>query len=219
MLAVGVETGWWTAFDQWGVDWLAASVTGHRQSRSDWSSVLPIFRPDQHHAHLAVAAVTYVVAVPASLALAGLLTGLSLLVLYRVRRLRLQAVMLGAAFVLVNLAELAGKALITRQPLTVHEPSIPLHTFDNTFPSGHAMRAVVRAVAASAVVPRLRPILFAWVVAVAVSLVVGGAHTLTDTLGGLLLATCICLVALNRFAPVSFPGPARWTRRSPRHSR
>lgn len=193
-----VAAGWLTSVDQFAVDHVMVGLKQSERSFSGWLSVFPIFRPGQHHGHLAVAAVAYAVTFPASLVPAVLLVALPLLTLYG-RNRRRRALALAAAFLVANAVEVAGKSLIARPALLLHrsaQPPIRLHTFDTTFPSGHAARALLIAVAVAACLPRLRPLLYGWVAAVAALLVVAGAHAPSDTAGGLLLAA-LCLLALD----------------------
>jgi len=62
--------------------------------------------------------------------------------------------------------------------------------FHASFPSGHAARAVIVAVALGALYPRLRSLLAVWVAATLALLVLAGWHTPSDLLGG------VCLGAL-----------------------
>jgi membrane-associated phospholipid phosphatase len=82
---------------------------------------------------------------------------------------------------------------------------VELPGFDHSFPSGHSLRAVLIAAMAVSLWPRLRPAGVAWVMTVALLLQLGGIHTVTDTLGGLLLGAVFLLL----FKVASAPGPCR----------
>ena len=96
------------------------------------------------------------------------------------------AVAWAAALVLATAIEAVGKESLTRPPL--YRDSIELVGFDNSWPSGHTVRAAVLALTLAAAWPRLRPLLALWLVASLVLLELSGAHTPSDILGGLLLA-------------------------------
>jgi membrane-associated phospholipid phosphatase len=74
-----------------------------------------------------------------------------------------------------------------RPPLYRHE--VHLVAFDNSWPSGHALRCAIVAAALTAAWPRLRIMLGVWLAAAVVLLELAGFHTPSDLAGGLLLAT------------------------------
>ncbi len=92
----------------------------------------------------------------------------------------------------------AGTAIEGLCKLTLTRPALYHHgvhlvAFDNSYPSGHTIRAVVLAAA----IPAGRP----WAVAAIVLLELGGFHVPTDIVGGLVLAALLLglrLLALRR---------------------
>jgi membrane-associated phospholipid phosphatase len=86
--------------------------------------------------------------------------------------------------------ELVCRHLLTRPAL--YRDGMHVVAFDSSWPSGHALRCTLVAVVLAAVWPRLRPALGAWLVAAVVLLLLDGAHTPTDLVGGLLLALLAC---------------------------
>ena len=80
-----------------------------------------------------------------------------------------------------NAVEELCKTTLTRPALYHH--GLHLAAFDNSYPSGHTIRAVVLA----AMIPAARP----WAVAAVVLLEVGGFHVPSDIAGGLLLALAL----------------------------
>jgi membrane-associated phospholipid phosphatase len=114
-----------------------------------------------------------------------------------------------AAFVAGNLVEVISKAALTRPAVVVG----PVHVvaFDASYPSGHALRACLLAALAVRLRPHLWPAAAAWAAGTCVLLVAGGAHTVTDVVGGVLLAgflVALVPVAARRIGSASWP-PAR----------
>jgi membrane-associated phospholipid phosphatase len=206
VLATLVAAGSLSGIDQWSADHLMPGLTPGSSKPSLLGSLVPIFHPSKEHGHVAIAALTYGVVWIASVVPSVLLVVAALLFLRSRGRERL-ACRLGIVFVAVNVFEVVGKALITRPALYSHEAGERIHVlpFDSSFPSGHAIRAVLLVASLAACFPRLRSVGLAWLVAVSVMLVVGGWHTPSDVAGGLLLATGGCLLV--------FTGSQDWERR------
>jgi membrane-associated phospholipid phosphatase len=89
-----------------------------------------------------------------------------------------------ALWVAANAIELAGKLIVDR-------PSVGPAGFDDSFPSGHTVRAFVTAAILGWTWRRAGPPAFAWAVGVACALVAIGDHVPTDVLGGALLAAAL----------------------------
>lgn len=92
-----------------------------------------------------------------------------------------------AAWLVGSAVELLCKHVLTRPPLT--RDGLHVAAFDNSWPSGHALRCALVACAVAAAWPRLRAAAGIWLVTAVVLLELAGFHTPTDLLGGLLLAT------------------------------
>jgi membrane-associated phospholipid phosphatase len=106
-----------------------------------------------------------------------------------------------AAFVAGNVVEVISKAALTRPAVLVG----PLHVvaFDASYPSGHALRACLLAALVVRLRPGLWPAAAVWAAGTCVLLVAGGAHTVTDVVGGALLAgflVALVPVATRRLA-------------------
>jgi membrane-associated phospholipid phosphatase len=97
------------------------------------------------------------------------------------------------AFVLANAVEVIAKSLLTRPAL--HADGGAYRGFDSSFPSGHALRAVLVAALVAAVWPRFAWPAVAWAALVLPALVLNGAHTPSDVLGGALLAVLAAAAA------------------------
>ena len=138
-----------------------------------------------------------VLRLPASLLLSSLLVGSTSAYLWR-RDRRREATTWAGIFVTGIVLELLCKAAITRPSLygTFRGEPVHLTGFDSSFPSGHAVRAVILAIVVGSVWPALRPLLALWLVAVAVTLEVDGIHTPSDITGGLLLASALASVGV-----------------------
>ncbi len=199
LLAILVGLGSLSWVDEWSVGHLMPGLTGTTKSVSVLDSLFPIFDPDKEHGHVLVSALTYAIVWVASVIPAMLLVGVAILYLHRRGRDRL-AIGLGIAFVTATLAELIGKSTITRPALHTGSGHTSIHVvpFDSSFPSGHEIRAVLLVACLLACLPRLRRVGVGWLCAVTVMLVIGGWHTPSDVLGGLLIA-----VALTGLASVA----------------
>ena len=212
-----VAAGALTWLDQWAVDHLMPGLDRGAGSRGGGiigsvgisEALLPGFKAPRH-GNEAVAAVTYAIVVLASVLPSVLMVGGSLAVLVR-RGQRALPATLGVAFVVANLAEVVSKLSLVRPGLHTVGPAGALPRilpFDQSYPSGHALRAALLAACLCAVWRRARGPLVAWALAVPVMLVAGGWHTPTDVIGGTLLA-----VAFTAAAVVIAPrAAARWPR-------
>jgi membrane-associated phospholipid phosphatase len=110
------------------------------------------------------------------------------------------------AFVLANAVEVLGKSVLTRPALNVHGGAY--HGFDNSFPSGHTLRAVLLVALVSAVWPRLTWPAVVWAALALPALVLNGDHTPSDVLGGVLLAV-IAVAAVDAWLGSRADAPAR----------
>ena len=100
-----------------------------------------------------------------------------------------------AAWLLAVAVEIVFRHTLTRPPL--YRDDVHIVAFDDSWPSGHTLRAGVAAGALAVAWPRLRPLLALWLVAVMVLLVLAGFHAPTDILGGLLLAIVAAAAAIE----------------------
>jgi membrane-associated phospholipid phosphatase len=133
---------------------------------------------------------------PASFVASSAIVAASCLTLVR-RGARVPAVVWLGAWLGANGAELVGKVGLHRPDVHWTNGAQPVHVvpFDHSYPSGHSARGVVVAALVAYVVPRLRVAAAAWVVLVPVLLVVGGDHTVSDVVGGMLLGLLLVLGA------------------------
>ncbi len=170
-LAVAVAAGALTGTDQWALDHLmpGARFTGGKPSLVD--ALVPLAETRWHSAWSVAA---NVVTLPASLVVALVLAA------WRSRTF--------AALVVVGTAvEALCKHVLTRPEL--HHGALHVVAFDDSFPSGHSLRAVIVAGAFAS------PWAAAWAIASVVLLELAGWHTPTDIAGGVLLGLLALLGA------------------------
>jgi membrane-associated phospholipid phosphatase len=163
-LAATIAAGAFTGVDQWAVDHLmpGGHFTGGEPSLLD--SLVPLAGTHWGSAWSVAAAV---VAVPASFLVALALVAW-------------QSRLLAAALIVAVAVETLCKHVLTRPEL--HHGARHIVAFDSSFPSGHALRAVLVAAAFGS------PWWAAWAVAAIALIQLAGWHTPTDLAGGVLLA-------------------------------
>ena len=189
VLAALVASGELDAVDRFAVDHLMPNRSAYHSRISLLASALS-YRGHNFHAG-------GVIRLPASLLLSTLLIATTSAYLWRRGRSR-EATMWATVFVAALLVEELCKLTITRPALFRDFRGEPVHLtgFDSSFPSGHAVRALVLAAAVASIWRRLGPLLAVWLVAVALTLSVDGIHTPSDIVGGFLLAAA--LVAIGK---------------------
>jgi membrane-associated phospholipid phosphatase len=138
-------------------------------------SIVPLLHAGWHPAGVAVAEL---VTLPGQVLIS------LLLVLLAARKLR--APNWPAVWLVAVAVELVFRYALTRPP--VYRQGVHLVGLDMSWPSGHALRCSLVAAALAAAWPRLRIPLGIWLVAAVVLLELAGFHTVTDVVGGLLLA-------------------------------
>ncbi len=183
MLAVLVGSGAATHLDQWAVEHAMPLAGVPSTAPTSLESVVPLLHAPFHPLGVGVAEIVM---------LPGQVVFSLLLVLAAAWRLwtrgRVEAAVCWTAAWFGSVAvELVFRQTLTRQPL--HRDGVHLVGFDSSWPSGHALRCAIVACALAAAWPRLRIPLAIWLATVVVLLELGGFHTPTDVVGGLLLAT------------------------------
>jgi undecaprenyl-diphosphatase len=172
-LAVLVAAGAFTGVDQWAVEHLMPTASFHGGNPGWLEAAVPLLH-QRFDSPLAVAA--DVVTLPAAA-----LVSLAIVVAAR----RVAGLGLVAAWAAGSVVELLCKHVLVRPGL--HDGTFHIAAFDSSFPSGHALRAVLVAWAVARMWPRARAAAIVWVVASVVLLQLAGWHTPTDLAGGLLL--------------------------------
>ncbi len=170
-LAGLVAAGELNGIDQWAIDHLMPGARPGTGKQTFAGAVIPFWHV---HWHGVVHVVSEIVTVPASFTPATVLVAIACL--------RLDGrVVVAAAYVVGNLVEIVTKWALTRPALTVS-------SFDNSYPSGHTIRAVLLTACVCAAWPRLRELALAWLVAAIAFIEIGGFHVPSDVAGGLLIA-------------------------------
>jgi membrane-associated phospholipid phosphatase len=138
-------------------------------------------------------------ATDALISVAGIAVSLILMIL-AARRLvatgrRRAALLWASALTLAFVVELVGKALVTqsRPDNRVICHGLGAGGFDSSFPSGHALRAVVLAGTAATLWPHLRRRFVAASLATAAAVQLNGIHPLSDIVAGVLAGTALWL--------------------------
>ena len=188
-----VLAGGLTRVDEWAIDHVMPAL----DPRSDAGIVTSsgLWRPFPLHAAWWDKALD-IYLYPASFLVSALAVSLGCAVLLR-RGERVPALAWLGAWLAANALELAGKVGLSRPEVHWSNGPRPVHVapFDHSYPSGHTARAVVLAAMAGYLFSRAREAAAAWVLFVPVLLVVGGDHTVSDVVGGMLLGLLLVLAA------------------------
>ena len=141
---------------------------------------------------------------PASILVSLTVFAVGSAVLWR-RGLRIAAVAWGALWLWANAIEVAVKAAIEKPELYRAKAGVTYHlmSFDHSFPSGHAMRAVLVAALLLYVWRRLGLVGAAWAAIVPVCLVIASWHVPSDVAGGVLFGLLAVAVTLAAIAALS----------------
>jgi membrane-associated phospholipid phosphatase len=117
-----------------------------------------------------------------------------------------------AAFLFGQLVELTLKWHVGQIPFNDPERVLGVWVLAGSYPSGHAMRAVLLAGVASAVAPRWTWLWIAYAAGISAWVLISGMHLATDTLGGVLLGATL-VAAVNRWSAIRSSPVAAQTRR------
>jgi membrane-associated phospholipid phosphatase len=169
LTAILVDHGSFHGVDQYAVDHWMPWLHPHRHGSlfSVGSLIVPETRPTL--AGTLVALWTY----PASVVPSGIVVA----IVCRARGWLWP----GVLWVAANVVELAGKEIVHRSALRVHDAGFP--GFDHSLPSGHTLRSLVLALVVVAAWRRAWPVA-AWAVTIPVALVLIGDHVPTDVVAG-----------------------------------
>jgi membrane-associated phospholipid phosphatase len=182
-LAVLLAAGAFTGVDQWAVDHLMPSSAFHHARPGLLEAAVPLLH-QRFDSPLAIAA--DIVTLPAAALVSLVILGFAS---------RVAGIGPLAAWATGSAVELLCKYVLVRPAL--HDGTFHVAAFDSSFPSGHALRAVVVACAVARMWPRARGAAIVWVVASVVLLQLAGWHTPTDLAGGLLLGGFVVLALVG----------------------
>jgi membrane-associated phospholipid phosphatase len=168
-LAGLVAAGSFTGIDQWAVEHAMPGAHFRSTQTNLLADVIPLY-----HVHWSSAwsAAVNVVTLPASAVI-------SLVLVWQASRA------LGLALVAAVAVEVLCKETLDRPAL--HKGALHIVPFDSSFPSGHALRATLVAIALSSVRPRWSAVVALWLAASLALLLLAGWHTPSDLLGGAVL--------------------------------
>jgi membrane-associated phospholipid phosphatase len=184
-LAGLIAAGSLRSLDQWAIDHAMPWAQFVPGKPSLEGALIPLWHEDWHPFARAAADV---VTLPAFFLPA---TAIVAIACARLRGRR--ALALAAAFVVGNATEVLTKAALARPALFWH--GLHLDGFDNSYPSGHAIRTVLVAAAVAYAFPRARLAAWLWALCSVAMLEVAGLHVPSDIAGGLLLAGSLVLAA------------------------
>jgi membrane-associated phospholipid phosphatase len=180
VLASLVAAGTFTRLDQWACDHLMPLAGGTSGGPPTFfESLVPLFHATWHPAGVAVA---QIVTLPGQVVIS--------FVLVAAAAWKLRSPVWIAAWLGVMVVEVAFRHVLTRPAL--YRDGVHIVSFDSSWPSGHALRCTLVAVALAAAWPRAKTALAVWLFVAVVLLVLAGFHTPTDVVGGLLLALVAC---------------------------
>jgi membrane-associated phospholipid phosphatase len=207
VLALLIATGACTALDQYAANHLMPGLYpyvggGHSFALGAFGGPLS----STENPHRIINRIADVAYVPAGGAVASALVCICAAAAVAVGRQIADVVGWVLAYGVGNAVELLGKLLVTRPSLhtTALYGSAHVWKFDTSFPSGHAIRAVLLSAFVAWLVRPMSPVAHAWAALVVVLLVVAGTHTPTDVVGGLLVAAALIFVrrdVSHRFLP------------------
>ncbi|HET8751585.1 MAG TPA: phosphatase PAP2 family protein [Gaiellaceae bacterium] len=183
MLAGLVGSGATKGLDRWAAEHAMPLAGTPGRPPTLLESLVPLYQASFHPLGVAVAEI---VTLPGQVVVSFLLVLAAAAALWRCSR-RAAAIAWPCVWLLAVAVEVVFRHTLARPPVYRH--GVHLVAFDDSWPSGHALRSTIAAVALAAAWPRLRPLLAAWLAAAVVLLELAGFHTPTDILGGLLLAT------------------------------
>jgi membrane-associated phospholipid phosphatase len=177
------------SLDQWSVDQL---MPGLHFSRGPLHGLSTTYIEIEGHRHRVVRVAARAIIWPASAIPSLVVLGALAIACWRCgARLAGTAWVIG--FGVGGLAELLLKGVVVRPPLLDRSTPLQFHItgFDGSWPSGHALRAVLLSALAGWLWRRAEIVLALWLCACVGMLVLGGFHTPADVLGGVLLAAAI----------------------------
>ena len=185
-VTVAVQLGAFAGLDQWSIDHVMPWVAPASHSQPLLSGLLPFTR---HTPRSEIPAAIWLY--PASVPISALVTAGCCASLWR-RGFRVPAAAWASAWILGNAIEVIGKETVLRP--TPHVGLVHMPAFDDSFPSGHAIRALLLVALLTAIRPRLRVPAAVWLAIALPLLVVTNAHLPSDVIGAVFLGCGMSLV-------------------------
>jgi membrane-associated phospholipid phosphatase len=185
--------------DEWAVRHAMPGLSPRGRAPSTLASAVP-FRHVSLHGRALIRTATDLWTLPASPLVSALLFGGGCLLLLR-RGARGAAVAWAAVWLVGNAAEVLTKHALERPALSAVDRGSRIHVlgFDHSYPSGHALRAVLLAGLVAALCRGFGAAAAVWAAVALPLLLLAGFHTPSDLVGGVLLAgLLIALVPLAR---------------------
>jgi membrane-associated phospholipid phosphatase len=174
--------------DEWAVRHAMPGLSSRSRAPSTIASAVP-FRHVSLHGRALIRAATDLWTLPASPLVSALLFGGGCVLLLR-RRARSAAVVWALVWLAGNTVEALTKHVLGRPALYAVDRGRRIHVlgFDHSYPSGHALRAVLLAGLVAALWRRFGALAAVWAAAALPLLLLAGFHTPSDLVGGALLA-------------------------------
>jgi membrane-associated phospholipid phosphatase len=193
-LALAVASGHAASFDQWSVDHLMPYQDRPAYEQRLWEQMMSPIEAIGNERNSLTTRLAFALTLPAAPLVSALFALGGLAAVARRGRAPVWVAALAAGAV----AEVVMKAAIERPLLHRFDQhraaTVSKDAFNHSFPSGHTVRGVLVAALIAEAVPRMRPVLAAWLVAMSAALVASSMHTPTDVAGGLLLASIVLVV-------------------------
>jgi membrane-associated phospholipid phosphatase len=217
-LAVLVATGILDGVDRFAVDHLMPGLDARHSGKPSLLQALSPVSRQRGPFDLAADAWLY----PASVPVSGLIVTVAAAALWR-RGRRIEPALWLGALVVGTAIEVLVKGTVKRQALFATDDGARIHViaFDDSLPSGHALRSAILVAAIAVTWQRYGPVALAWAVTVPPLLLLAGWHTPTDIVAGSVLALLLVLLVRAASAddlerrPVDLGPPAP----APRHER
>jgi membrane-associated phospholipid phosphatase len=192
-VATAVAFGGFTGIDQWSLDHAMPWLSPIARPAGFASNFLPFTR---NTPSTEIPAELWLF--PASAPISALLVAGCCSYLWR-RGQVVKTVAWSAAWVVGNVVEVVGKDVIRRPALHLSWRGriAQMPTFDDSFPSGHALRALLVAALLASVWPRVRPAIALWLTMTLSLLVATNAHTPSDVFGGVLVGVTLALICIR----------------------
>jgi undecaprenyl-diphosphatase len=192
LVTVAMVLGAFTRLDQFSLDHLMPWLSPRNKPRGGYKGLWQPFQPHIPGTEKLLGLITY----PCSVLVSGLVVAVAAMILWR-RLGPLAALAPAGAWVVGNAIEVLLKDSLRRPALygSVGQDRVHVVPFDNSFASGHTMRALIVAYTLTLLWRRASPWVWVWAGLVGPLLVVTSAHTPSDVIGGALVGLLVLVPA------------------------